>query len=84
MPYSSKIKNGEWKQEWLDMPEFEQEDLSPYRTIFIHFRNDEDVRAFERLLGQTITEKKKYYWFPEKITKSSKNKRYIDDTENIQ
>ena len=36
------------------MPEFVQEDLSPYRTIYVHFKNEEDFRAFEKLIGQRI------------------------------
>ena len=75
MPYNAKIKDGEWKQEWLDMPEFEQEDRSPYRTILIHFENDKDVEEFGKLIGQKITPKKKYYWYPERQKTNSKNKR---------
>ena len=31
--------NEEWKKEWQDMPEFEMEDLSSFRKIIVHFRN---------------------------------------------
>lgn len=80
MPYSAKIKDGEWKQEWIDMPEFEQENLAPYRTIYIHFRNDEDVEAFAKLIGQKITPKNKAYWFPKQKAKYSASKRYVDES----
>lgn len=83
MPYSAKIKDGEWRQEWLDMPEFEQEDKSPYRTLFIHFENDDDIEAFGKLIGQKITEKKKYYWYPERKKPDSSQKRYIDEENYI-
>ena len=79
MPYNAKIKDGVWKQEWLDMPEFEQEDRSPHRTILIHFENDEDVEKFGKLIEQKITPKKKYYWYPERKKTDSKNKRYVDE-----
>jgi hypothetical protein len=32
--------------EWKDMPEFNQEDLTPYRVINVRFRNEEDVAKF--------------------------------------
>ena len=33
--------NSHWKNEWQDMPEFIQEDLTAFRTISINFRNKE-------------------------------------------
>lgn len=80
MPYNAKIKYGEWTKEWKNMPEFEQDDLSPQRTIYIHFRNEEDVQEFAKLIGQKITEKKKYYWYPEKKPNKYSNRVYVDES----
>ena len=55
----NQMKDDSWKQEWLDMPEFEMEDQSSYRKIFVHFRNEEDVQAFAKLLEQKISPKQK-------------------------
>jgi len=56
--------NEEWKKEWQDMPEFEMEDLSSFRKIVVHFRNQEDIDKFAELIGQKIT-KAPSLWYPE-------------------
>jgi hypothetical protein len=50
--------------EWQGMPEFEHEDLTPARTIHVHFKGPDDVRAFAELVGQPIGEKTRYLWYP--------------------
>ena len=50
--------------EWTDMPEYAQEDLTPSRQIIVSFRNEKDVQAFAKLLGQKITDKTKSVWHP--------------------
>ena len=80
MPYSEEIMNGEWKQEWLEMPEFVQENRAPYRTIYIHFECEEDVKEFSKLIDQNITPNRKYYWYPEREPNSVVDKRYIDES----
>ena len=37
-----------------------------YKSIKIHFDNENDVQKFADLIGQKITEKTKYLWFPKK------------------
>ena len=34
-----KKKNEEWKKEWQGMPEYKMEDLTSFRKIVVHFRN---------------------------------------------
>ena len=53
-----------WTENWQGMPEFQQKDLTPWQTISVHFRNYEDRRAFQELVGQTITERTRSIWFP--------------------
>ncbi len=72
--------NESWKQEWIDMPEFHMEDLSSYRKLFVHFRNEEDVQKFAELIGQTITPKQKSLWFPEMPPRRYADKRYVDES----
>ena len=55
-------------EEWKDMPEFEQEDLSPFFQIKISFSCQADVDAFSALLDQKISEKTRSIWYP-KATK---------------
>lgn len=69
-----------WKKEWQGMPEFKMEDLSSYRSIRVHFRNEEDIAAFAKLLKQKITPKQKALWYPEHEIRHYANKRYVDES----
>ena len=68
-----------WVEEWQGMPEFMQEDLSPFRTVFVHFENAADVEAFSKLIGQKLPAARLYHWYPEATIQSVKNKRWVDD-----
>lgn len=67
--------------EWRGMPEFVNENLSSARKIIVHFRSDEDVADFARLLGQShrITDKTKSIWFPEEERADFKSQAYVED-----
>jgi len=67
-----------WKDEWKDMPEFKLKNLKSKRQITVHFRNNEDVDKFIKLIGQNITPNTKYIWFPVIVKRVLKNKIYID------
>ena len=49
---------------WKGMPEFEQEDAYGHQSIIMHFANAEDVQAFARLIGQAVTDKTTWLWYP--------------------
>ena len=72
------IKKG-WENEWQDMPEFEMEDLSSFRKIVVHFRNQEDIDKFAELIGQKIT-KAPSLWYPEWKKRRYADKRYVDES----
>jgi|TARA_R110000851_G_scaffold85152_1_gene185259 hypothetical protein len=72
-------KDESWKTEWIDMPEFHQEDLTSHRKVVIHFRNDEDVEEFAKLIGQKLTPKQKSTWFPNMEPRRYAHLRYVDD-----
>lgn len=67
-----------WEDEWKDMPEFHMEDLTSKRKIVVHFRNEEDVQAFAKLLKQNITPKQLSLWFPFLAPRRYAHLRYID------
>ena len=71
--------NEEWKKEWQDMHEFEMEDLSSFRKIVVHFRNQEDIDKFAELIGQKIT-KAPSLWYPEWKKRRYADKRYVDES----
>lgn len=54
-----------WQEdEWQDMPEFTQEDLTPGKSIIVHFETKEDMDAFAELTDQKITMKTLSIWYP--------------------
>jgi type III secretory pathway component EscR len=69
-----------FRDEWKNMPEYVQEDLTPYRVINVRFRNEEDVALFEKLMEQKITEKQKTLWFPYAEPRRASLYRYVDES----
>lgn len=53
------------RPDWAGMPEFDQQDETAFRTIKVHFASQADVDAFALLLGQSVTDKTRYLWYPE-------------------
>jgi len=51
--------------EWQDMPEYDNENLDYFRTIKIHFDNQEDVNLFAEKTGLPLTEATRFIRFPE-------------------
>jgi hypothetical protein len=62
---------------WRGMPEFVQDDLTPFKTIYVHFENQEHLDAFAELVGQIITPKTRSIWYP-KREKARHAEEYID------
>ena len=79
MPDLFGFEPNDWRKEWEGMPEFVQEDQSPFRTINVHFRSAEDVAAFAALIEQRITEKQKSLWVPVAHPRRYADKRYFDE-----
>lgn len=53
------------RREWGAMPEFKQEH-DGHRTLLVHFENEAAVQEFAVLVGQPVTERTKFAWFPRK------------------
>jgi|TARA_R110001632_G_scaffold22542_2_gene64704 hypothetical protein len=63
----------EWREHWVGMPEFVQDDHKPYRTITMKFRRKEDYNNFSTKISQDITERTKSMWHPKlNVTKNLK------------
>lgn len=65
-------------QDWEGMPEFNQGDLAAFKKLIIHFKNQQDIDNFSKLVKQKITEKTKYLWFPEEKKEQLINKKWMD------
>ena len=74
-----KKKNEDWKTEWQDMPEFEMKDLTSFRNIVVHFRNQKDIDGFAKLIKQKIT-KAPSLWYPEWEKRRYADKQYVDES----
>lgn len=52
-------------KEWENMPDYETVSRG-VKVLVVHFQKDEDVTKFQELIGQPITDKTKYIWYPER------------------
>lgn len=62
---------------WQGMPSFENEDKTAFRSLAIHFADQAAVDAFAKKIGQTITDKTRFVWFPEIVIETYADKRYV-------
>lgn len=69
----------DWEEHWVGMPEFVQEDKPPFKKIFLNFRNEEDYKAFAKLIGQNLTDKTKSIWYPKLEIDDNMLKRWIEE-----
>lgn len=67
-----------WRAHWRGMPEFVQEDLTPWKTIYVHFERREDLEAFASVVGQRINLSTRSIWYPEAEIGRFAGKRYVD------
>jgi len=68
-----------WRQEWQGMPEFAHEDLTPWKSVVVHFGSRADKDAFAKLVDQTVTDKTQSIWYPEAEIGHFANKMYVDE-----
>ena len=71
-----------WREHWVGMPEFIQDDLTPWKSIAVHFESRADLAAFSKLVEQTLTERTRSIWYPEAEIGRMMNKRFIDARPN--
>ncbi len=68
----------EWREHWVNMPEFNNQDLSPDSSMIINFPSPEQRVEFAKLIGQKITPKTRSIWFPPQPIDSTKDLRWVD------
>lgn len=55
------------EEEWEGMPGFDGTPIiGAFKSLQVYFINQDDIDTFAELVGQKITEKTKYIWFPKK------------------
>lgn len=72
-----------WKQTWRGMPDYEQQNLLPWQSIKVHFRNRDDRERFFKLIAQRDTATKKSFWFPEVKVEEAISKRWVVTDETV-
>lgn len=69
-----------WREEWVGMPEFKQDNLLPIASVRINFASINDLKKFALLIEQPITTKTDSVWYPPQEKATLFNKRYVDET----
>jgi hypothetical protein len=69
--------------EWMGMPEFDQQDKTAFRSIQVHFRDQEAVDAFAARVGLKFTSHTRFLWFPETVIETYADKRYKRDEPSV-
>lgn len=66
--------------EWVGMPEFEQKTIKPFHSIKIHFKTEGDMIDFAELLGQTVTDKTTYIYYPKQVNENLKEYQVLNES----
>lgn len=73
--------NSKWKEHWIDMPEYIQNEEHPFRTVHFHFENEKDYQDFSSLIDQELTEKTNSIWHPKRNITKNMLLRWVDKEE---
>jgi len=68
----------DWQEHWQGMPEFNQQDLTQVKSIQVHLKSLDNLKALSAALGQQITADTRSVWFPKENLDSLKDKHYVD------
>lgn len=72
-------KKDDWKKYWVGMPACDQPDKKPHKTVYVHFRNEEDYKAFQTLIGDKLSEKTKSIWYPKREVQDLWSQRWVEN-----
>lgn len=76
------VTKPDWEKEWKDMPEFNQDRLTCYSEVLVRFSNENDMKDFAKLIGQTVNRRTTYVpsiWHPKLKCGACSQTRYIDN-----
>jgi ParB-like nuclease domain len=75
---------GDPSAQWDGMPGFTQQDQSAFRSVLVHFKDEEAVKDFQRLIAQEFTAKARFIWHPEQVRADFETFRYKNDGQQEQ
>jgi hypothetical protein len=69
--------------EWRNMPEFFQPAKNAYRSILVHFSDQNGVDKFAKAIEQNITDKTRALWYPPVEVEQVMDKRWVSDAAEV-
>ena len=63
---------------WVGMPEFEQNEQKPSKTLYVHFKTESDYNEFASMIGQILTKKTKSIWHPKSNATKNSLLRWVE------
>ena len=64
-------------EEYSEAIEYENKNANPYKSLIVHFENEQDVDNFKHLIKQNFSNSAKYIYHPLQIRKETESKRYV-------
>ncbi|NCW69942.1 MAG: hypothetical protein EBV86_15545 [Marivivens sp.] len=58
--------------EWVEMPEFENEDIKNFKSVIVHFKTEQDYKNFSVVVDQKLTNETKSIYYPKQIKEKVK------------
>lgn len=68
----------DWQKHWQGMPEFQQQDLKPVKSVTVHLRSLKDITDLSTVLGQKVTADTKSLWYPKQDRETLTDKEWVD------
>lgn len=68
----------ETQEEWVGMPEFNQQKKQPFATIIVRVETEQDLQNLAERLEQKLTPKTKSIWFPFKPHRLPNKQVWVD------
>lgn len=65
-------------KEWDNMPDYGQFQ-NAFRSLMIHCETEKDFNDFLKLIGQTVTDKTKFLWYPKKAKTDLSSQRFVNE-----
>ena len=62
--------------EWENMPEYINDDKTAYKSMIVHFLDENSFKDFQQKIGQDCTEKTKFIWHTKQDRMDTKNRVY--------
>lgn len=67
---------------WAGMPEYVSDDQLAFRKLIVNFTCQADVDKFAALIGQTLTDKTRFVWFPPVEQDAVQSREYVGEAQD--